>query len=78
MSTRLPQQVPLFGHIDIQVDFRPECLEGGSTANTFQADFLSLMVRIDAAATAKALNMTSDKTGFRSTFSDEPKSVIIS
>jgi len=78
MSTRLPQQVPRFGHIDVQVDFRPECLEGGSAAGAFQANFIALMARIDAAATAKAFNIASDETGRRSTFSDEPESVVIS
>jgi hypothetical protein len=78
MSTSLPQQVPLFGHINVQVDFRPECLDSGLTAKAFQSYFISLKVRIDAAATAKAFNIASDKTGFRSTFSDEPESVVIS
>ena len=48
------------------------------TADAFQADFVSLMVRVDAAAAAKAFNIASDKTGCRSTFSDEPESVVIS
>ena len=78
MSTRLPQLVPLFRHINVQVDFRPECFDCGATTDAFQADFVSLMVRVDAAATAKAFNIASDETGFRSTFSDEPESVVIS
>jgi hypothetical protein len=78
MSTRLPQQVPLLRHINVQLGFRPECFDGGATANAFQAYFISLVVRVDAAATAKALNIASDKTGFRSAFSDEPESVVIS
>jgi hypothetical protein len=78
MSTRLPQLVPLFRHINVQFGFRPECLDSGLTAKAFQSYFISLMVRVDAAATAKALNIASDETGLRSTFSDEPDSVVIS
>ena len=78
MSTRLPQQVPLFRHINVQLGFRPECLDGALTADAFQADFIALMVRVDAAATAKAFNIASDKTGCGSTFSDEPEPVVIS
>jgi hypothetical protein len=78
MSTRLPQLAPSFSHINIQLGFRPECLDGGATANAFQSYFVSLMVRVDAAVTSKAFNIASDETGFRSTFSDEPESVVIS
>jgi hypothetical protein len=38
---------------------------------------MSLMVRVDAAATAQAFNIASDETGLRSAFSDEPESVVI-
>jgi uncharacterized protein CbrC (UPF0167 family) len=78
VSTRPPQLVPLFRHINVQVDFRPECLDGGSAAGAFQAYFMSLMVRVDAAAAAQAFNFASDKTGLRSAFPDEPESVLIS
>jgi hypothetical protein len=78
MSTRLPQLAPPFRHINIQLGFRPERLDGGATANAFQPYFVSLMVWVDAAATAKAFNIASDETGFRSTFSDEPESIVIS
>ncbi len=78
MSTRLPQLVPLFRHINVQLGFRPECLDSALTADAFQAYFVSLMVRVDAAAAAKAFNIASDKTGCGSTFSDEPESVVIS
>jgi hypothetical protein len=78
MSTRLPQLVPLFRHINTQVDFRPECLDCGATADAFQAYFISLMVRVDAVAAAKAFNIASEETGCRSPFSDEPESVVIS
>ena len=69
MSTRLPQLIPFFRHINVQLGFRPECLDGDATADTCQADFISLMVRVDAAATGKAFNIASVKTGFRSPFS---------
>jgi hypothetical protein len=78
MSTRLPQLVPFFRHINAQLSFRPECLDGSATADAFQAYFVSLMVRVDAAATAKAFNIASEETGCRSPFSDEPESVVIS
>jgi len=78
MSTRLPQLVPLFRHINVQFGFRPECLDGGATADAFEAYFSALMMRIDAAATAKAFNIASDKTGRRSPFSNEPESVVFS
>ena len=78
MGTRLPQLVPLFGHINVQLGFRPECLDGGATADAFQAYLVSLMVRVDAATTAKAFNIASDETGCSSPFAHEPESVVIS
>ncbi len=78
MSARLPQLVPLFRHINVQLGFRPECLDRGATADAFQAYFVSLMVRVDAAAAAKAFNIASDETGCSSPFAHEPESVVIS
>jgi hypothetical protein len=78
MSTRLPQLVPLFRHINVQLGFRPECLDGGATADACQTYFIPLMVRVDAVAAAKAFNIASEETGCRSPFSDEPESVVIS
>jgi hypothetical protein len=78
MSTRLPQLIPLFRHIDVQLGFRPECLDGGAAPDACQAYFTSPMVRVDAAAAAKAFNMASNKTGCKSPFCDEPESVVIS
>lgn len=65
MSTSLPQRVPLFGHMNVQVDFRSECLDSGLTAKAFQSYFISLKVRIDAAATAKAFNSARTKPALR-------------
>lgn len=78
VSTRSPQQVPFLGHINVHLGLRPECLDSGVTAATFQTDFALLQVRVYAAAAAEAFNIACDKTGARSTFSDEPKSVVIS
>jgi len=78
MSTCLPQLIPFFRHINVQLGFRPECLDGDATADACQSYFTSLMVRIDAAATAKAFNIASDKTGLGGPFSNEPESIVIS
>ena len=78
VSTRPPQLVPLFRHINVQLGFRPECLDCGATGDAFQAYFMSLMVRVNTAAAAQAFNFASDETGLGSTFSDEPESVVIS
>lgn len=78
MTTCLPQQVPLFRHINVQLGFRPEFLDRGAAADAFQSYFMFLMVRVDAAAAADAFNIASDKAGFRRTFSNEPESVVIS
>ena len=78
MSTRLPQLVPFFRHINVQFGFRPECSDGGAAPDACQSYFVSLMVRVDAVAAAKAFNIAGDKTGLRSPFSDEPESIVIS
>jgi hypothetical protein len=78
MSARLPQLVPFFRHINVQLGFRPECLDRGATPDAFQAYFVSLMVRVDVAAAANAFNIASDETGCSSPFADEPESIVIS
>lgn len=77
MSAGLPQVVPMFGEINIEVGLRPENFGGDSAARAGKGNILCLRMRFDATGTAHALNIASDKSMFGSTFASEPYSILI-
>jgi hypothetical protein len=77
MSAGLPQLVPMFSEINIEVRLRPENFGGNSAAGARQRNIFSLGMRFDATSTAHALNITRNKSTLGSTLSNESDTIVI-
>jgi hypothetical protein len=78
MGAGLPQVVPIFGQVNLQIRLRPEEFRCDVTSRTFQRNIVSDSMRINAPATARAFNIAGCKATLRSTLAHKPEAISVS